>query len=124
MKITLLLFLLVQIVLSYETNYAKLAKSKADFKKSQQIKKSLTLDKKSSIYKNYIEIIHKELSENTTDSFSKNYELTLYKCIAKNICIYKYDGDRSLNILIREIKNTQKDIKAVYKYERRNLTAF
>ena len=124
MKIALLLFLLLQLGLSYETDYEKLAKSKADFKKSQQIKKAVVLDKKLSIYKNYIEIIHKELTENTTDTFSKHYELTLYKCIAKNICIYKYHGDKSLDILIREIKDTQKDIKAVYKYERRNLTAF
>ena len=124
MKIALLLFLLVQFGFSYETDYAKLAKSKAEFKSSKKIKKAVLLDERNLPYKNYIEIIHKDVLTNTTDIFSKRYELKLYKCIANNICIYKYNGTLSVDTLIMKIKNTQVDIKAVYKYNRRHLIAF
>ena len=126
MKI-LIILLISQLAFAYETDYANISKSKLEFKESrnslanQKILRSKVKDNKNS---NYIKIIHSKVDNQIRYEFSTEYQLELIKCIAKNICVYKYLGKYNLEIIIEKIKKVKKSVKAVYKYKKNSFVTF
>ena len=126
MKI-LIILLISQLAFAYETDYTNISKSKLEFKKSQnlQVNKKVSRSKaKESANSNYIKIIHTNTNKQITYEFSRKYQLELLKCVAKNICVYKYVGKYSLEVVITKIKKDEKSIKAVYEYKKNSFVTF
>lgn len=120
---TVVNFILLSYLALYASDYEKLAKSKEEFKKSRTLKKAPRLQNEESKYKSYIEIIHNDVTENEINMYRVKYRLKLYKCIAKNICIYIYTGDLIIAQIIENIRERE-NIKAVYDYDRRKMDRF
>lgn len=124
MKLLLLLSICFSLQAYDAVDYAKLNASKEAYKAEQKLHKAVKRTTAVSKYQNYIKIIHKNMKQLQMQKFTKRYELELYKCLAGNICIYKYNGVVPLANIIDKIKKDETNIQAIYKYGKHNFLTF
>lgn len=124
MRLLLLLSICFSLQAYDAIDYAKLNASKEAYKAEKKLHKVVKRSIAVSKYRNYIEIIHTNMKQLQIPQFTKKYELELYKCLAGNICIYKYNGALPLKKLMEKMKKDKTNIQAIYKYNRHDFVTF
>lgn len=115
MKTLFIYLLLGSLLLSQEYGVEALQESKRSYKESKRVEPQS---------ESYIQIRYNSAKRESAKSIEKTYRLKCEKCIAKTICIYKYEGDLAIATVVQNIKEQARGVASVTLQKRHKLRAF